>query len=134
MLDAIVNSINAAIGFVNAVLWSEWQVLIYLLIIAGVWFTFRLGALQLRQFGHMFSLMRGSGKADSSGISSFQALCTILVRTRWHWKSCWCWRWPFHWVAAGAVFWMWVIAILGIGKQALPKACWHRVYKVRGPT
>ena len=129
MLDAIVNSINAAIGFVNAVLWSEWQVLIYLLIIAGVWFTFRLGALQLRQFGHMFSLMRGSGKADSSGISSFQALCTSLS-ARVGTGNLAGVAMAISLGGAGAVFWMWVIAILGMA-TGFAESLLAQVYKVR---
>lgn len=129
MLDVLVNHLNAAIGFVNAVLWSEWQVLIYLLIIAGIWFTFRLGALQLRQFGHMFSLMRGSGKADSSGISSFQALCTSLS-ARVGTGNLAGVAMAISLGGAGAVFWMWVIAILGMA-TGFAESLLAQVYKVR---
>ena len=62
----------------------------------------------------MFSVMRGSTKSNESGISSFQALCTSLsarVGTG-----------NLAGVAvaislgggSGAVFWMWVIAFLGM--------------------
>ena len=129
MLDALVNSINAVIGTVNSVLWSDWQVLIYLLIIAGVWFTVRLGALQLRQFTHMFALMRGSGGADSSGISSFQALCTSLS-ARVGTGNLAGVAMAISLGGAGAVFWMWVIALLGMA-TGFAESLLAQVYKVR---
>ena len=70
--------ISEIVNFINNVLWGEGQVLIYLLIIAGVWFTVKLNFIQLRHFTHMFGVMKGSNKSDKAGISSFQALCTSL--------------------------------------------------------
>ena len=99
------------VSVINGVLWG--QVLVYLLIAAGCWFTARLGLIQVRNFGHMFSLLANSRKSNSEGISSFQALCTSLsarVGTG-----------NLAGVAIaitvggpGAVFWMWVIALLGM--------------------
>lgn len=112
---------------INGVLWG--QILVYLLIFAGVWFTARLGVVQLRYFGHMFVLLRGSRKADAQGISSFQALCTSLsarVGTG-----------NLAGVAIaitlggpGAVFWMWVIAFLGMA-TGFAESLLGQVYKVR---
>ncbi len=129
MLEVIVSSINAVISTVNAVLWSDWQVLIYLLIIAGVWFTVRLGALQLRQFGHMFTLIRNSGRSDASGISSFQALCTSLS-ARVGTGNLAGVAIAISLGGAGAVFWMWVIAILGMA-TGFAESLLAQVYKVR---
>lgn len=129
MLETIISSINAAIGAVNAVLWSEWQVLIYLLIVAGVWFTVRLGGLQLRQFGHMFTLIRNSGRSDASGISSFQALCTSLS-ARVGTGNLAGVAIAISLGGAGAVFWMWVIAILGMA-TGFAESLLAQVYKVR---
>ena len=70
--------ISELVSFINNILWGDGQVLIYLLIIAGVWFTFKLNFIQLRHFTHMFGVMKGSNKSDKAGISSFQALCTSL--------------------------------------------------------
>lgn len=119
--------LNEFVAAVNGVLWSH--VLVYLLIIAGVWFTVRLGFLQFRSFGHMFSLLRTSRGSDASGISSFQALCTSLsarVGTG-----------NLAGVAIaitlggpGAVFWMWVIALLGMA-TAFAESTLAQVYKVR---
>lgn len=119
--------LNEFVAAVNGVLWSH--VLVYLLIIAGVWFTVRLGFLQFRSFGHMFSLLRSSRGSDASGISSFQALCTSLsarVGTG-----------NLAGVAIaitlggpGAVFWMWIIALLGMA-TAFAESTLAQVYKVR---
>ena len=115
------------ISTINGVLWG--QVLVYLLIIAGVWFTSRLGFVQLRDFGHMFHLLANSRRSDAQGISSFQALCTSLsarVGTG-----------NLAGVAIaitvggpGAVFWMWVIALLGMA-TGFAESLLGQVYKVR---
>ena len=63
---------------INNVLWGNGQILIYLLLFAGFWFSYKLGFVQLRQFKYMFSVMKNSTTSDKSGISSFQALCTGL--------------------------------------------------------
>ena len=77
----------------------------------------------------MFALLKFSRQSDSSGISSFQALCTSLsarVGTG-----------NLAGVAIaisvggpGAVFWMWIIAFLGMG-TAFAESLLAQVYKVR---
>ena len=54
-------------------------ILICLLLGTGAYFTVRLGFLQFRHFGHMFSIFKHSRKSDEAGISPFQALCTSLA-------------------------------------------------------
>ena len=115
------------VSTVNGVLWG--QVLVYLLLAAGAWFTVRLGFVQLRHFVHMFSLLRNSRTSDEHGISSFQALCTSLsarVGTG-----------NLAGVAIaitvggpGAVFWMWMIALLGMA-TGFAESLLGQVYKVR---
>lgn len=121
--------IDQIIGLVNDVLWGKWQVLIYLLVMAGLWFTYKLGALQLRHFGHMFSLMRHSGKSDAAGISSFQALCTSLS-ARVGTGNLAGVAMAISLGGAGAVFWMWVIALLGMA-TGFAESLLAQVYKVR---
>ena len=121
--------LESIIGSVNAVLWSEWQVLIYLLIATGIWFTWRLGILQLRHFGHMFALMRTGTRADESGISSFQALCTSLS-ARVGTGNLAGVAMAISLGGAGAVFWMWVIALLGMA-TGFAESLLAQVYKVR---
>ena len=70
--------INEFVSLVNNILWGDGQVLIIMLLACGIWFTVKLGGVQLRHFGHMFSLLKGSNTSTKDGISSFQALCTSL--------------------------------------------------------
>lgn len=121
--------INEIVSAINNVLWGNGQVLIYMLLAAGVWFTARLGFVQIRHFGHMFSIMKGSTKSDKAGISSFGALCTSLsarVGTG-----------NLAGVAVaislggpGAIFWMWVIAILGMA-TGFAESVLGQLYKVK---
>ena len=76
MFDTVVKS-------VNGLLWGEGQILIYILLFAGIWFSVRLKAIQIVKFKHMFSLLKGSSKCKKDDISSFQALfyvsnCVVL--------------------------------------------------------
>lgn len=116
------------IGFINNVLWGEFQVLIVLLVIAGLWFTASLGALQFRHFGHMFSLIRSSTSSDKNGISSFQALCTSLS-ARVGTGNLAGVAMAISVGGAGAVFWMWVIALLGMA-TGFAESLLAQVYKV----
>ncbi|MEA9392800.1 hypothetical protein SJI19_20050 [Acerihabitans sp. TG2] len=51
----------------------------YLLIGTGIWFTWRTGLIQIRHFGHLFSIFNGSGRNNRAGSSPFLALCTSLA-------------------------------------------------------
>jgi len=121
--------ISEIVGAVNQVLWGKWQVLVYLLLIAGVWFTVRLGAIQLRHFGHMFTLIRNSRHSDASGISSYQALCTSLSARVGSGNLAGV-AIAISLGGAGAIFWMWVIAILGMA-TGFAESLLAQVYKVR---
>lgn len=114
---------------INNLLWGQGQILIYLLLFAGVWFTVKLGFVQLRHFGYMFSVMKGSTKADKSGISSFQALCTGLS-ARVGTGNLAGVAMAISLGGSGAVFWMWVIAILGMA-TGFAESVLGQLYKVR---
>ena len=49
---------DTLIAMLNDLMWGA--VLIYLLIGVGIFFTFRLGFIQIRHFGHMFSVLKNS--------------------------------------------------------------------------
>jgi AGCS family alanine or glycine:cation symporter len=115
------------VNTVNAVLWG--QILIYLLLVAGLWFTVRLGAIQFRHFGHMFGLLKNSRHSDASGISSFQALCTSLS-ARVGTGNLAGVAIAISLGGPGAVFWMWMIALLGMA-TAYAESLLGQVYKVR---
>lgn len=123
-MQAIINSVIDAL---NGVIWG-W-LLIWLLVGAGLYFTFRLGLIQFRHFGHAFGVLKGSRQSDASGISSFQALCTSLAA-----------RVGTGNIAGvavaitlggpGAVFWMWVIALVGMA-TGFVEATLAQLFKVR---
>ncbi|PMH72037.1 alanine/glycine:cation symporter family protein [Vibrio splendidus] len=103
--------------------------LVYLLVGVGIYFTVRLGFIQFRHFGHMFSVLRNSRKADSAGISSFQALCTSLAARVGTGNMAG--------VAValtaggpGAIFWMWLIAMLGMA-TSFAESTLAQLYKTR---
>ncbi|WP_240654944.1 alanine/glycine:cation symporter family protein [Pseudoalteromonas rubra] len=114
---------------INNLLWGQGQILIYLLLIAGCWFTWRLKWVQFRHFGHMFSVMKGSMSGDSSGISSFAALCTGLS-ARVGTGNLAGVAMAISLGGSGAVFWMWVIALLGMA-TGFAESVLGQLYKVR---
>ncbi len=113
--------------FIDDLLWNS--VLIYLLIGAGVWFTCRSGFIQIRHFRHMFSILKGSGRGNSAGISPFQALCTSLA------ARIGCGNMSGVALALvvggpGAIFWMWLAAFFGMA-TAFAESTLAQLYKVR---
>ncbi|UPR33365.1 alanine:cation symporter family protein [Vibrio cyclitrophicus] len=115
------------INLMNDLLWGS--ILVYLLVGVGIYFTVRLGFIQFRHFGHMFSVLRNSRKADSAGISSFQALCTSLAARVGTGNMAG--------VAValtaggpGAIFWMWLIAMLGMA-TSFAESTLAQLYKTR---
>ncbi|NAW59230.1 MULTISPECIES: amino acid carrier protein [unclassified Vibrio] len=115
------------INLMNDLLWGS--ILVYLLVGVGIYFTLRLGFIQFRHFGHMFSVLKNSRKADSAGISSFQALCTSLAARVGTGNMAG--------VAValtaggpGAIFWMWLIAMLGMA-TSFAESTLAQLYKTR---
>ena len=121
--------LEQSIAFVNDLLWGRWQILIYLLVASGLWFTFVLGAVQIKHFGHMFKLIGKSTQSSKEGISSFQALCTSLS-ARVGTGNLAGVAIAISLGGAGAIFWMWVIAILGMA-TGYAESLLAQVYKVR---
>ncbi|MCY1284515.1 Amino-acid carrier protein AlsT [compost metagenome] len=115
------------VNLLNGLIWGK--ILIWLLVGIGLYFTLRLGFIQLRHFGHSFGVLKGSRQSDASGISSFQALCTSLAA-----------RVGTGNVAGvavaitlggpGAIFWMWVIALVGMA-TGFVEATLAQLFKVR---
>lgn len=115
------------ISFINNILWGS--VLIYLLIGTGIFFTIRTGFIQFRHFGHMFSVLKNSNKVDSSGISSFQALCTSLA-ARVGTGNLTGVAIAITAGGPGAVFWMWVVAVIGMATSFIESTL-AQLYKTK---
>ncbi|GAA3706956.1 sodium:alanine symporter family protein [Oceanisphaera sediminis] len=118
---------DAIIGFINDLLWGT--ILIYLLLGAGIFFTLRLGFIQFRHFGHMFSVLKHSRKSDAAGISSFQALCTSLA-ARVGTGNLAGVAVALYLGGPGAIFWMWLIALIGMS-TAFAESALAQLYKVK---
>lgn len=121
--------VNEIVGSINNVLWGQGQILIYLLLFAGFWFSFKLRWIQILQFKYMFTIMKGSTQSDKSGISSFQALCTGLS-ARVGTGNLAGVAMAISLGGSGAVFWMWVIALLGMA-TGFAESVLGQLYKVR---
>ncbi|NDV91032.1 amino acid carrier protein [Alteromonas sp. 345S023] len=121
--------INEFVSLVNNVLWGDGQVLIIMLLACGIWFTVKLGGVQLRHFGHMFALLRNSTTSSKEGISSFQALCTSLS-ARVGTGNLAGVAVAISLGGSGAIFWMWMIAILGMA-TGFAESVLGQLYKVR---
>lgn len=122
-------TLSHTLDSINNVLWGDYFLLIILLVLAGIWFTVSLGLIQVKYFIHMFALIGSSGGADKNGISSFQALCTSLS-ARVGTGNLAGVALAISMGGAGAIFWMWVIAILGMA-TGFAESLLAQVYKVK---
>ncbi|GAB6261484.1 sodium:alanine symporter family protein [Photobacterium sp. CCB-ST2H9] len=118
---------TSQLNFLNDLLWGS--VLIYLLIGVGIFFTYRLGFIQFRHFLHMFQVMKNSRKSDAAGISSFQALCTSLAARVGTGNMAGV-AVALTLGGPGAIFWMWLIAMLGMA-TAFAESALAQLYKTR---
>lgn len=113
----------------NNFLWS--YVLIIMLVVLGLYFTFRTGFVQFRMLKDMFVLLgEGAvkGKEGHNGISSFQAFC-ISTASRVGTGNLAGVAIAISIGGPGAVFWMWVMAIIGASSSFIESTL-AQVYKV----
>ena len=115
MLERIEAALLPIVVNINTYLSS--YILIFLLVGVGLWYTFKTKFVQIRYFGagmkKVFGNLSLKGGAQKSGMSSFQALATAIAAQVGTGNI----------VGAsgailtggpGAIFWMWVIAFLGM--------------------
>jgi AGCS family alanine or glycine:cation symporter len=115
------------INFANNLLWNN--ILIYLLVGAGVWFTYKLALLQVRHFPHMFQILFKTKSNDKTAISSFQALMTSLA-ARVGTGNLAGVAIAITLGGPGAIFWMWVIAFIGMA-TGFAESLLGQLYKIR---
>ena len=108
---------NELTAQINEVLWG--YVLIAALVLCGLWFTWKTKGVQFRMVGEMFRLLTDSAvsgpQKDDNGhrhISSFQAFA-VSVATRVGTGNLAGVATAIAFGGPGAVFWMWVIALIG---------------------
>ncbi|MDR0940351.1 MAG: alanine:cation symporter family protein [Mediterranea sp.] len=118
------------IDTLNDYLWT--YLLIGLLIGCAFWFTLRTRFVQFRMIGEMVRLLGESAgkKSGEKHISSFQAFA-VSVATRVGTGNLAGVATAMTMGGAGAVFWMWLIALLG-SASAFVESTLAQLYKVRG--
>jgi len=128
----LVNFFANTISAINNILWS--YVLIGVLIAAGLYFSFKTRFVQIRYFKQMFRLL-GEGASKSvlgektKGVSSFQAFC-ISTASRVGTGNLAGVAIAISLGGPGAVFWMWVIAIIG-GASSFVESTLAQIYKIK---
>jgi AGCS family alanine or glycine:cation symporter len=122
-------NVEQVIASINNVLWGEGQILIYILLFAGFWFSIKLKFVQFLNFRHMFSVLRNTNAGDASGISSLQALF-IGLSARVGTGNLAGVAVAISLGGSGAIFWMWVIALLGMA-TGFAESVLGQLYKVK---
>ncbi|MBY5993441.1 alanine/glycine:cation symporter family protein [Ferrimonas balearica] len=126
MFESLIGGVESAINAANGLLWGS--LLIYVLVAAGVLFTLRLGFIQFRLFGHGVKLVK-EGRNKTDGISSFQVFCTSMAARVGTGNMAGV-AVAITVGGAGAIFWMWLIALLGMA-TAFIESTLAQVYKVK---
>lgn len=107
--------IEQVVAAVNGFLWD--YTLLFLLLGTGIFYSFRLGFVQVRKFGAGMKMLFGNfslhGQSGGKGLSSFQALTTAIAAQVGTGNI----AGAATAIAAGgpgAIFWMWVSAFFGM--------------------
>ncbi|TNE74120.1 sodium:alanine symporter family protein [bacterium] len=103
---------------INSLVWetpSAFPLMIALLLSFGIFITFRLGIIQVRKFGHGVKVVLGfyDNPEDEGDVNHFQALSTALSATVGIGNIAGV-AIAIHYGGPGALFWMWLTAILGM--------------------
>ena len=126
----MLDTIGAVVGSVNDVIWS--YVLIIVLIGIGFYFTARTGFVQIRYFPEMFKVLRHgitTHKTKGKEISSFQAFCISTASRVGVGNIAGGIAIAVVLGGPGAIFWMWVIAIIG-SASCFVESTLAQIYKV----
>ena len=118
-------AINGFVAAVNNVLYQPYIVPL-LLVVAGIYFTIRTKGMQVRLFGEMFRVIKEKPKTDN-GVSSFGALM-VSTASRVGTGNIIGVSTAICTGGPGAIFWMWITAILG-GASAFIESTLAQIYK-----
>lgn len=118
---------NSMITKLNSIVWSN--VLVALCLAVGIYFSVRLKFPQIRLFKDMFKLLMKSDSGSKSGITPFQAFATT-VGSRVGMGSVAGVATGIFFGGPGAVFWMWILGLLG-ASTALLESTLAQAYKTK---
>lgn len=119
--------VEKVISETNDLLWSS--ILIILLVGMGIYFTVRTKFVQFRMIKEMIRLLGEGATADKKGVSSFQAFC-ISTASRVGTGNLAGVAIAITTGGPGAVFWMWLIALIG-SASAFIESTLAQIYKVK---
>lgn len=120
-------NLNKIIGDINSVLY--FPILVILLIAVGLYFTVRTGFIQVSLLKESFRVIKEKPD-DESDVSSFQALM-ISTASRVGTGNIVGVSSAICLGGYGAVFWMWLVAIIGAG-SAFAESTLAQIYKKKG--
>lgn len=118
--------LNSLINFFNDILWG--YVLIVMLLFVGTYFTLKTKFVQIRYFGQMIKIL-GDSVGHKGGVSSFKAFC-ISTASRVGTGNLAGVAIAIASGGPGAIFWMWLIAIIG-GASSFVESTLAQIYKVK---
>lgn len=121
MEEILSEIINVPSGFI-------WTYLVYILIGIGLFFTFKLKFVQFRYFFEMFRIV-GQKEEKGKGVSSLQAFF-ISAASRVGTGNLTGVALAVATGGPGAVFWMWVVALVGMASSFVESTL-AQVYKVK---
>lgn len=115
------------LSFISEILWGS--VMIYLLLGCGIWFTWRTGYIQFRYIRQFSKSLKRSLKPGEGGLTSFQVLCISLAARVGSGNLAGV-ALAITIGGPGAVFWMWVAAIIGMA-SSFAECSLAQLYKER---
>ncbi len=123
------SSVNDFLQIINDFLYT--YILVWLLILAGLYFSFRSNFVQFRLFGESIRVI-SEKNSEKNSVSSFQALM-ISTASRVGTGNIVGVATAIALGGAGAVFWMWLIAIAG-SASAFIESTLAQIYKTKDGT
>ncbi len=115
-MDNLIGSLTELTGRIAGYVWGIPSII--LLVGTGLYLTFRLGFIQFRGFKHSFQLITGrfDRKSDPGEVTHFQALSAALSATIGTGNIAGV-ATAIAFGGPGAVFWMWVTALVGMATK-----------------
>ncbi len=127
-MQNFIRQIGSVVSSINNQLYGK--VLIILLVLGGLYFTFRTRFVQFRMFKEQFRLV-SEKPSDTKGVSSFQALM-VSTASRVGTGNIVGVSTAICLGGYGSVLWMWLIAIIGCA-SAFVESTLAQIYKKKGP-
>jgi len=124
------------ISYLENLIWNTpeaFPAMVVILLAFGVYITFRLGFIQIRRFKHGLKVVTGfyDDPLDDGDINHFQALSTALSATVGIGNIAGV-ALAIHYGGPGALFWMWVTAVLGMAIK-FTEVTLAQQYRIKNP-